>query len=99
MNTNGYHLGRIVHARNTFLYRYQYFYIGSFVLMLYYSLVKNSAMIMQMNMKTLILYEKLFMVTIHSFTDVNSSQQSYVRYCVKSAKSISNGNSASDNTV
>ena len=54
--------------------------------MLYNSLVKNSAMIMQMNMKTLILYEKLFMVTIHSFADINCSEQSYVLYCVNSAK-------------
>ena len=68
--------------------------------MLYNSLVKNSAMIMQMNMKMLILYEKLFMVTIHSFTDINCSQQSYVRYCVNSTKvNLSNGNNARDNTL
>ena len=65
--------------------------------MLYNSLVKNSAMIMQMNMKTLILY-KLFMVTIHSFTDINCSQQSCLILC-KQRKSISNGNNARDNTV
>ena len=66
--------------------------------MLYYSLVKNSAMIMQINMKTLILYEKLIMVTIHSFTDVNCSQQSS-SILRKKRKSISNGNDARDNTV
>ena len=50
-------------------YQYQYFDNGSFVLVLYNSLVKNSAVIMQMNIKTLILYEELFMIIIHSFTN------------------------------
>ena len=47
---------KVVHGHNTFLYRYQYFDNGSFVLVLYNSLVKNFTVIMQMNMKTLILY-------------------------------------------
>ena len=66
--------------------------------MLYNSLVKNSAMIMQINMKTLILYEKLFMVTLQSFTDINCSQQS-CSILRKQRKSISNGNNARDNTA
>ena len=63
--------------------------------MLYNSLVKNSAMIMQM---TLIPYEKLFMVTIHSFTGINCSQQS-CSILRKQRKNISNGNNARDNAV
>ena len=51
-----------------------------------------------MDMKTLILYEKLFMVTIHSFTDINSTQQS-CSILREQRKSIFNGNNARDNTV
>ena len=38
------------------------------------------------------------MVTIHSFTDINCSQQS-CSILRKQCKSITNGNSARDNTV